>query len=151
MIEEGAAAPELELVADDGETVRLSGLRGAPVVLYFYPRDDTPGCAKQACGLRDAYAEIQARGAVVLGVSPDGQASHARFREKHGLPFRLLCDPDLSAAHAYDVWRERTLYGKKGMGILRSTFVIGPDGHVVKALYGVKPDGHAEQILNLLP
>jgi peroxiredoxin Q/BCP len=151
MVEEGKPAPEFELASDDGRTVKLSDLRGRPVILYFYPRDDTPGCTRQACGLRDAYAEYEARGAVILGVSPDSEASHARFKQKHSLPFTLLADPDRVAAKAYDVWREKTSYGKKSMGIVRSTFVIGADGKVIRAFYGVKPDGHAEKILKALP
>lgn len=151
MIEKGTAAPDFELESDDGRTVRLSDFRGRPVVLYFYPKDDTPGCTREACEIRDAWSEFQKRGAVVLGVSPDSTASHARFKAKHGLPFTLLADPDHAVAEAYDVWRERTMYGKKRMGILRSTFVIGPDGSVVEALYGVKPDGHAAKVLAALP
>ncbi len=151
MIEEGSPAPDFELTSDEGATVRLSDFRGRPVVLYFYPRDDTPGCTKEACGFRDAYAAYQERGAVILGVSPDGEAAHVRFKQKYALPFTLLSDPDKVAARAFGVWREKTMYGKKRMGILRSTFVIGADGTVVKAMYGVRPDGHAEQVLAALP
>ncbi len=150
MVEEGQPAPDFELRSDSGETVRLSDLRGRSVVLYFYPRDHTPGCTRQACGFRDAYAAFEERGAVILGVSPDDEASHASFRERHDLPFGLLADPDRKVAEAYGVWREKTLYGKKRLGIVRSTFVIGPDGTVVKALRGVKPDGHAERVLAAL-
>jgi peroxiredoxin Q/BCP len=151
MVEEGKPAPEFELTSDDGQTVKLSDLRGRPVILYFYPKDDTPGCTRQACGLRDAYDEYERRGAVILGVSPDSEASHASFKEKYSLPFTLLSDPDRTVAQAYDVWREKTNYGKKSMGILRSTFVIDAGGNVVRAFYGVKPDGHAEKILAALP
>jgi len=151
MIEEGTAAPEFELTSDTGESVKLSDFRGRPVVLYFYPKDDTPGCTKQACGLRDAYAEYEERGAVILGVSPDSEGSHASFKAKHGLPFTLLADPDRSVAQAYDVWRAKTSYGRKSMGIVRSTFVIDGEGTVVRALYGVRPDGHAEKVLDALP
>jgi peroxiredoxin Q/BCP len=151
VIEEGAPAPDFELASDNGERVSLSSLRGKPVVLYFYPKDDTPGCTKQACGIRDVYGEFQSRGAVVLGVSRDDAESHRRFREKYGLPFSLLSDPDHEAAESYGVWVEKTNYGKKSMGINRSTFVIDPDGKVAKALYGVKPDGHAELVLDALP
>lgn len=151
MIEEGTAAPEFELTSDTGESVKLSDFRGRPVVLYFYPKDDTPGCTKQACGLRDAYAEYEERGAVILGVSPDSEGSHASFKAKHGLPFTLLADPDRSVAQAYDVWREKTSYGRKSMGIVRSTFVIDGEGTVVRALYGVRPDGHADRVLAALP
>ena len=151
MVEEGKPAPDIELVSDTGEQVRLSGFRGRPVVLYFYPKDDTPGCTTQASGIRDAYADFEERGVVVLGVSPDTEASHRRFKEKYGLPFTLLADPDRTAAEAYDVWREKTSYGKKSMGIVRSTFVIDADGILVKAMRGVKPDGHAEKVLAALP
>lgn len=151
MVREGDPAPDFELTSDDGTAVRLSDFRGRPVVLFFYPKDDTPGCTKEACGFRDAYAEYEERGAVLLGISPDGEASHARFKAKYSLPFTLLSDPDKLAASAYDVWREKTMYGKKRMGILRSTFVIAPDGTVAKALYGVKPEGHAKQVLAALP
>ena len=150
MVEEGQPAPDFELTSDTGEVVRLSDLRGRPVVLYFYPRDETPGCTRQACGFRDAYAAFEERGAAILGVSPDDEASHARFRARHDLPFTLLADPDRKVAEAYGVWREKTLYGKKRLGIVRSTFVIGPDGAVVRAMRGVKPDGHAERVLAAL-
>ena len=150
MVEEGQQAPDFELVSDSGERVRLSDLRGSPVVLYFYPRDDTPGCTKEACGFRDAYEAFVERGAVILGVSPDKEQSHVRFREKYGLPFTLLSDPDKEAAKAYGVWGERKLYGKTSLGITRSTFVIGPEGSVVKAMRGVKPEGHPERVLAAL-
>jgi peroxiredoxin Q/BCP len=151
VVEEGAAAPEFELVTDEGRTVRLSDFRGSPVVLYFYPRDDTPGCTKQACGLRDEYSAFEDKGAVILGVSPDREGAHVKFRQKYSLPFTLLSDPDKTAAKAYDVWRAKTSYGRRSMGILRSTFVIDADGRVLKAMYGVKPDGHAEKVLAALP
>jgi thioredoxin-dependent peroxiredoxin len=150
VIEEGTPAPDFELGADDGGRVRLSELRGRPVVLYFYPKDDTPGCTAQACEIRDEYAQFRERGAVVLGVSPDDEASHARFKSKHGLPFALLADPDHKVAEQYGVWGEREYRGTKYMGINRSTFVIDPAGQVAKALYGVKPQGHAEKILAAL-
>jgi thioredoxin-dependent peroxiredoxin len=150
MIEEGTEAPDFELTADDGSTVRLSDLRGKPVVLYFYPRDDTPGCTKQACGIRDVYGDFGRRGAVVLGVSPDDEQAHRRFKEKFSLPFTLLADPDHAVAEEYGVWSERSYAGKTYMGINRSTFVIDADGTVKRALYGVKPDGHAELVLEAL-
>jgi peroxiredoxin Q/BCP len=150
MIEEGSAAPDFQLTSDEGESVKLSDFRGRPVVLYFYPKDDTPGCTKEACGFRDAYAAYEERGALILGVSPDEQASHARFKSKYGLPFMLLADPEKTAAEAYGVWRERTMEGKKTMGVLRSTFVIDPGGQVVRAMYGVEPEGHAEDVLAAL-
>ena len=150
-LEEGQQAPDFELASDVGERVRLSDLRGKPVVLYFYPRDDTPGCTREACAFRDAYGEFEERGAVLLGVSPDDEASHARFREKYSLPFALLADPEHEAAEAYGVWREKKNYGKTYWGVHRSTFVIGADGTIVRAMYGVKPDGHPEQVLAALP
>jgi peroxiredoxin Q/BCP len=151
MVEEGQEAPDFELSSDTGDRVRLSDFRGHPVVLYFYPKDDTPGCTAEACGFRDAYDLFQERGAAILGVSPDTEASHVRFKQKYALPFALLADPDHKAAEAYGVWVERNRYGKKSMGIKRSTFVIDPDGRVAKAMRGVKPDGHPEQVLAALP
>lgn len=151
MVQEGQQAPDFELASDSGERVRLSDLRGKPVVLYFYPRDDTPGCTKEACGFRDAYGEFEERGAVVLGVSPDDEASHARFKKKYSLPFTLLADPEHEAAEAYGAWREKKNYGKTYWGVHRSTFVIDADGTIVRAMYSVKPDGHPEQVLAVLP
>ena len=151
MVEEGQHAPDFELTTDAGERVKLSDLRGRPVVLYFYPKDDTPGCTAEACAFRDAYSEFEERGAVVLGVSPDDESSHIRFKEKYSLPFTLLADPEHEAAEAYGVWVEKNAYGRKSMGIHRSTFVIDPDGRVAKAMRGVKPDGHPEQVLEALP
>jgi thioredoxin-dependent peroxiredoxin len=151
VVAEGQPAPDFELAAHDGERVRLSDLRGRTVVLYFYSRNDTPGCTKEACGFRDAYGEFEARGAVVLGVSRDDEASHGRFRAKYELPFTLLADPEHDVAESYGVWGERKLYGKTSMGMTRSTFVIDPDGTIVRAMRGVKPDGHPEQVLAALP
>ena len=151
MVEEGKPAPDFELTSDDGEKVKLSDFRGKPVVLYFYPKDDTPGCTKQACALRDEYAEFRDRGAVILGVSPDDEASHVKFKNKYQLPFTLLADPEHEASEAYGVWGERTFAGRKYMGITRSTFVIDSDGNVTKAMRGVKPDTHAEKVLAALP
>jgi peroxiredoxin Q/BCP len=150
MVEEGKPAPDFELPADDGGRVRLSDLRGKPVVLYFYPKDDTPGCTKQACGIRDAWDAFRRTDAVVLGVSRDDEASHRKFKERYSLPFTLLSDTDHAVADAYGVWGERSRYGKTYMGINRSTFVIDEDGVVVRAVYGVKPDGHAELVLGAL-
>jgi peroxiredoxin Q/BCP len=150
MVAEGEPAPDFELTSDDGEPVRLSSLRGRPVVLYFYPKDDTPGCTRQACGIRDAYSEFEAIGAVVLGVSPDDEAAHRRFKAKYGLPFKLLADGEHTAAEAYGVWVERTSHGRTSMGIKRSTFVIDEQGRVSRALYGVPPDGHADLVLDIL-
>jgi peroxiredoxin Q/BCP len=151
MIEEGKTAPDFVLTSDAGERVKLSDLRGKPVVLYFYPKDDTPGCTKQACGIRDAYAEFQQRGAVVLGVSPDNEASHVKFREKYSLPFTLLADPDHDVAEDYGVWVEKNAYGKKKMGVERSTFIIDSEGNVAKVMRRVKPDTHADDVLAALP
>jgi peroxiredoxin Q/BCP len=151
MVEEGKTAPDFELTSDAGERVKLSDLRGKPVVLYFYPKDDTPGCAKQACGIRDAYAEFQQRGAVVLGVSPDNEASHVKFRDKYSLPFTLLADPDHDVAEDYGVWVEKNAYGQKKMGVERSTFIIDSEGKVAKVMRRVKPDTHADDVLAALP
>jgi peroxiredoxin Q/BCP len=151
MVEEGKPAPTFTLESDNGESVSLESLRGRPVVLYFYPKDDTPGCTAQACGIRDAWGEFEARGAVVLGVSPDSVASHETFRDKYGLPFPLLADEDHSVAEAYGVWGEREMAGRKYMGVERSTFVIGADGNVAKVMRRVKPDTHADDVLAALP
>ncbi|HST25499.1 MAG TPA: thioredoxin-dependent thiol peroxidase [Gaiellaceae bacterium] len=150
MVEEGKPAPDFELTSDSGETVKLSDLRGKPVVLYFYPKDDTPGCTRQACDIRDSWGEFQRAGAVVLGVSPDKEASHARFKAKYDLPFALLADTDHSVSEAYEVWGEKTFAGRKYMGVERSTFVIGPDGTLVKAMRKVDPKTHADDVLALL-
>ena len=147
MIEAGTPAPEFELKADDGSTVTLAGLRGRRVVLYFYPRDDTPGCTKEACSFRDAWSEIQAAGAVVLGVSPDDVTSHEKFRSKYRLPFPLLSDPDHAVAEAYGAWGEKSMYGRKYEGILRTTFLIDGTGVVRWVFEKVRPEGHAEEVL----
>jgi len=150
VVEEGKPAPDFELTSDTGEQVKLSDFRGQPVVLYFYPKDDTPGCTKQACDIRDEYAEFKERGAVVLGVSPDDEASHVKFRDKDRLPFTLLADPEHEASEAYGVWGERKYMGRTYMGITRSTFIIDSDGNVSKAMRGVKADTHAEKVLAAL-
>ena len=150
MIEEGAKAPEFELTADTGETVSLESLRGKPVVLYFYPKDDTPGCTAQACGIRDAWGEFERAGAVVLGVSPDGEASHAKFKKKYDLPFTLLADAEHATAEDYGVWAEKTYAGKSYMGVERSTFVIDAEGTVAKIMRKIKPDTHADDVLAAL-
>ena len=151
MIEEGKPAPDFELSSDSGETVKLSDFRGRPVVLYFYPKDDTPGCTMEACEFRDAYDVYRKRGAEVIGVSPDSVASHEKFKSKHQLPFTLLADPGHEVAEKYGVWGERKYAGKTYMGINRSTFVIDADGKVARAMLGIKPAGHAEDVLNALP
>ena len=150
MVSEGDAAPDFTLSSDSGESVTLSAFRGKPVVLYFYPKDNTSGCTTQACGIRDAWSEFESAGAVVLGVSPDDVASHETFKDDFDLPFTLLADPDHSVAEAYDVWAEKSRYGRTYMGIVRSTFVIGPDGVVVKAMRNVKPATHADDVLAVL-
>ena len=150
MVEEGKPAPDFELTSDAGETVRLSALRGRPVVLYFYPTDDTPGCTTQACGIRDAYDEFEAAGAVVLGVSPDSERSHVKFKRKYELPFALLADPDHEVAEQYGVWGEKKYRGRSYMGVTRSTFVIAADGTVQKAFPNVKPATHADDVLAVL-
>ena len=151
MVEEGKPAPDFELTNDAGDRVRLSELRGKPVVLYFYPKDDTPGCTTQACGLRDVYGELERRGAIVLGVSPDDEASHVKFKTKYELPFTLLADRDHKVAEDYEVWKERTNYGKTYMGVERSTFLIDSEGNVAKVMRKVKPDTHADDVLAALP
>jgi peroxiredoxin Q/BCP len=150
MIEEGKPAPDFTLRADDGREVTLSGLKGSPVILYFYPKDDTPGCTKQACGIRDAWGEFEARGAVVLGVSPDDEASHVRFKEKFDLPFTLLADTDHTTSETYGVWVEKHMHGKTFMGVERSTFVIDADGNVAKVMRRVDPESHTDDVLAVL-
>jgi peroxiredoxin Q/BCP len=150
MIEEGSPAPDFELTSDSGETVKLSSLRGKPVVLYFYPKDDTPGCTTQACGIRDAYGEFERAGAVVLGVSPDDEKSHVKFRKKHQLPFTLLADTEHEVAERYGVWGEKKFMGRTYMGVKRWTFVIAEDGTVKKVFPDVKPAEHADNVLSVL-
>ena len=144
MVEEGQPAPDFELESDAGETVKLSELRGKPVVLYFYPKDDTPGCTRQACGIRDAWGEFQRAGAEVFGISADSQASHERFKSKYSLPFTLLADPERTLGEPYGVSRE----GKRSYE--RSTFVIDADGNVAKIMRRVNPDRHADEVLDAL-
>jgi peroxiredoxin Q/BCP len=150
VIEEGKPAPNFELQSDGGETIELAALRGKPVVLYFYPKDDTPGCTTQACGIRDAYGEFERAGAVVLGVSPDDERSHVKFKEKYELPFTLLADPEHTVAEQYGVWGEKTYMGRSYMGVQRSTFVIDADGTVKKVMRDVKPATHADAVLEAL-
>ena len=149
-VEEGLPAPDFTLTADDGSTVSLSSLKGKPVVLYFYPKDDTPGCTTQACGIRDAWGEFEKAGAVVLGVSPDGEASHTKFKDKFDLPFTLLADTEHAVADEYGVWGEKSYAGRTYMGVDRSTFVIDAGGNVAKVFRKVKPDEHADQVLAAL-
>lgn len=149
-LEEGAKAPAFTLVADDGKKVKLADFKGKPVVLYFYPKDDTPGCTKEACAFRDKAADLKKLGAVVLGVSPDDTKSHGKFRDKFNLNFPLLSDPDHAVAEQFGAWREKNMYGKKSMGIARSTFIIGGDGLIKKVWKAVKVDGHDEHVLAAL-
>src|SRR5262249_54496987 len=138
MIQVGDAAPDFSLADQDGKSVTLSGLKGCPIVLYFYPKDDTPGCTKEACAFRDAFAEYRERGARIIGVSPDATASHARFARKYDRPFMLLADPDHRVCESYGVWKEKNMYRRKSMGVERTTFVIDADGIVRAAFPRVK-------------
>lgn len=150
MLQEGMQAPDFSLPSDGGGLVALSDYRGRKVVLYFYPKDNTPGCTAEACGFRDGYADLLAAGAVVLGVSPDPVPSHDRFKLKFSLPFALLSDQDHKVAELYGAWGEKKMYGKTSQGILRSTFVIDEEGKIVRIFRRVKPDGHAKEILAVL-
>jgi peroxiredoxin Q/BCP len=149
-IEPGQKAPAFTLAADDGTKVRLSDLAGSPVVLYFYPKDDTPGCTKEACAFRDLKQDLKKLGAKIFGVSPDDVASHVKFRDKYSLNFPLLADPDHAVAEKYGAWREKNMYGKKSMGVQRSTYLIAPDGKVAKVWKRVQVDGHDQQVLEAL-
>jgi thioredoxin-dependent peroxiredoxin len=151
MVEEGKPAPTFTLESDGGEQVSLESLKGKPVVLYFYPKDDTPGCTAQACAIRDAWDAFEQRGAVVLGVSPDSADSHVKFKAKYDLPFTLLADEDHEVSEAYGVWVEKNMAGKTYMGVERSTFVIDADGNVSKVMRRVQPDTHAADVLAALP
>jgi thioredoxin-dependent peroxiredoxin len=148
--EENDLAPDFELPADDGSTFRLSEHRGRKVVLYFYPKDDTPGCTAQACDLRDHIDQLEARNAVVVGVSPDSVASHQKFRGKYSLPFRLLADTDHEVAEAYGVWGEKTFMGRKYMGNHRTTFVIDEEGRIAEVFRKVDAKAHREEVLAVL-
>jgi peroxiredoxin Q/BCP len=150
MVEKGKPAPDFTLPSDQEGDVTLSGLRGRRVVLYFYPKDDTSGCTAQACELRDELPRFEGVDAVVLGVSPDSVASHGKFREKYDLNFPLLADEDHRVAEAYGVWKEKSMYGRKYMGIERSTFLIDEKGVVIEAWRKVKPNGHAELVAGAL-
>lgn len=149
-LEIGAKAPAFTLVTDQGTKAKLSDFKGSPVVLYFYPKDDTPGCTKEACAFRDASKELKKLGAVVLGVSPDSSESHAKFRDKYSLNFTLLADQDHALAEAYGAWREKNMYGKKSMGVQRSTYLIDASGKVAKVWKKVSVDGHDAQVLEAL-
>ena len=150
MLNEGDEAPDFELEDQDGEPVRLSSLRGSPVVLYFYPKADTPGCTTQACGIRDRSDEYDAAGAVVLGVSPDEPKKLRKFADKYSLPFTLLADTDHAVAEAYGVWVEKSMYGRTYWGNQRATFVIDPDGRIATVLPKVSPKTHDDEVLGAL-
>ena len=150
MLEVGVKAPDFTLKDKDGKEVALSSFRGKKVVLYFYPKDNTPGCTRQACACAGAYAGLKERKVEVIGVSRDSGKSHAGFAAKHDLPFILLSDPELTAIQAYDVWKEKKLYGKVSMGVVRSTYVIDEDGVIEKVFEKAKPDTNAQEILDYL-
>jgi peroxiredoxin Q/BCP len=147
MLKEGQKAPDFERPSSEGGAVRLSDLKGKTVVLYFYPRDSTPGCTREACGFRDAHAPLKRKGVVVLGVSPDSLVSHGKFQQKYALNFPLLSDADKAVAKRYGAFGEKVLYGKKSLGIIRSTFVIDGAGVVRKVFPKVKVDGHVEEVV----
>jgi peroxiredoxin Q/BCP len=150
MLEQGTLAPDFTLPTDGGGEVSLSDYRGKKVVLYFYPKDDTPGCTTEACNFRDDYSQILASGAVVLGVSPDTVRSHDKFKLKYELPFALLSDPDHEVAETYGAWGEKKMYGKTYMGIIRSTFIIDEEGRIVKVFPRVRPKNHSQQVLEAM-
>jgi len=146
----GSKAPAFRLSSDAGSLVALKDFAGRPVVLYFYPKDDTSGCTTEACGFRDSWRAVQATGAVVLGVSPDGVASHQKFKQKYELPFALLADEDHAVAEAYGAWGEKSMYGRKYFGVLRKTFIIDVRGKIARVFEKVKPRGHAAEVLAAL-
>ena len=150
MLTVGTKAPDFSLQDKEGNTVRLSDFLGRRIVLYFYPRDNTPGCTRQACGFAQNYQEFERRGVVVIGISKDSVASHLKFAQKYDLPFVLLADPERQAIEAYDVWKEKKLYGKVSMGVVRTTYVIDPQGVIEKVMPKVKPDTNAAEILAYL-
>jgi peroxiredoxin Q/BCP len=149
-LEEGSKAPSFTLAADDGSKVKMSSLKGTPVVLYFYPKNDTPGCTREACAFRDRKSDLEKLGAKVYGISPDNVASHVKFRDKYSLNFPLLADPDHAVAEQFGAWREKNMYGKKSMGIARSTFLIDAQGVVRKVWRSVKVDGHDAKVIEAL-
>lgn len=149
-VQEGQIAPDFALPATDGSTVRLADLRGKKVVLYFYPKDDTPGCTKEACAFRDNLGVLQEMGVIVLGVSADSVASHQKFAQKYGLTFPLLADEGAQVANLYGVWKEKKMYGKVSMGIERTTFIIDEEGVVRKIFPKVRVDGHVEEVIEAI-
>ncbi len=150
MLKEGTSAPDFTLNDKDGNPVSLSDFRGKKVVVYFYPKDNTPGCTKQACAFREAYDGFRADDVVVIGISKDSSQSHQKFAEKYELPFLLLSDPELTAIKAYDVWKEKKLYGKTSLGVMRSTYIIDENGTIIKVFEKAKPDTNAYEILGFL-
>ncbi|MBQ4062502.1 MAG: thioredoxin-dependent thiol peroxidase [Christensenellaceae bacterium] len=150
MLKEGIKAPDITLNDKDGNRINLSDFLGKKVVLYFYPKDNTPGCTRQACAFASAYDAFKAEDIVVIGISKDSEASHRKFAQKYDLPFILLSDPELEAIKAYDVWQEKKLYGKVSFGVVRSTYIIDENGMIEKALPKVKPDTNASEILDYL-
>lgn len=150
MLKVGDKAPTFSLSSDSGETISLKDLKGKPVVLYFYPKDDTSGCTVEACEFRDSWPEVKRSGAIVLGVSPDGVGSHQKFKKKFSLPFPLLADEGHEVAEAYGAWGEKSMYGRKYQGILRTTFLIGGNGKIARVFEKVKPKGHAAEVLAAL-
>ncbi len=150
MLESGMKAPAFTLKDKDGNDVSLADFKGKKVVLYFYPKDNTPGCTRQACAFAGLYKEFESKGAAVIGISRDSVASHVKFAEKYGLPFILLSDPDRIAIEAYGVWQEKKMCGKVGMGVVRTTFLIDEEGNIAHVMPKVKPDTNAEEILALL-
>lgn len=150
MIKEGIQAPDFCLPASNGKTVALKNLKGQFIVVFFYPKDDTPGCTVEACGFRDAFRQIEKLGATLLGVSPDSLKSHDKFIKKFELPFLLLADEEKKMCQDYGVWVEKSMYGKKYMGVARTTFIIGKDGKIAKIFDKVRPEGHDQQIIESL-
>lgn len=150
MLEVGTKAPDFQLLDKDGKSVRLSDFLGKKIVLYFYPRDNTPGCTRQACAFAQSYPQFQNQDVVVIGISKDSVASHLKFAQKYELPFLLLSDPELQAIQAYDVWQEKKLYGKVSMGVVRTTYLINEQGNIEKVMPKVKPDTNAAEILSYL-
>jgi thioredoxin-dependent peroxiredoxin len=149
-LKEGAAAPMFKGMDQDGKWVSLDDFKGKKVVLYFYPKDDTPGCTAEACNLRDNYDNLLSRGFAILGVSPDNEKSHAKFKAKFDLPFSLIADPEATILNAYGVWGEKNMYGKKYMGVLRTTFILDEKGNILKIIDKVNTGDHTQQILELL-
>ena len=150
MLETGIKAPDFTLLNQDGESVTLSQYLGKKIILYFYPKDNTPGCTKQACGFAQLYPDFNEKGAIILGVSKDSVKSHKKFQEKYQLPFTLLSDPELQVIQAYDVWKEKNMYGKKVMGVVRTTYLINEDGIIEKAYTKVKAAQNPEDMLEVL-